>query len=525
MAFKEKTTYIKNVLLPGFLISGLTGAIVGVLIFFYKWGAEYISSVSAWIYATVGDNPFFIPVLFVGLIGLALLMSVLIKGAPSVGGGGIPTAEGILRGLITFRWLRSLFCMIVNSYIAFFAGLPLGNEGPSVLIGTSIGRGTNRLLNHAPAWDRYVMTGGAAAGFAVATGAPVTGIIFALEEVHKRFSPMILMVAVSSVVFAEGVAQALAFATGRSTEMFSLAVLPAMPLSNVWIGLIAGVAAGLAALLFIKGFSLIYSLLSEKLTRKLTLEVKLMVLFVLVGAVGLVLPSAVGSGHGVIEKLFDRGYVWYTVLALFFVKIIMIILSGGAGATGGLFIPILTVGALTGGLIAEMLIGFGFTDRYYAVIVTVTVAAFLGGTLRAPVTALVFFIEALGGMNNVLFAAVGVLVAFVLLETVGAKPLYDIVLEHKLKVAYEGKSPKIVELNVTVQSDAFVVGKTTRDVFWPPSCLVLGVVHAGQSKKNTRMDRDGDKVLRAGDNLKLRVQTYDEPQTLELIYDLVGREK
>ena len=523
MAVTGKGTYIKNVLLPGFLISGLTGAIVGVLIFFYKWGAEYIGSVTSWIYVTVRENPLFVPVVFIGLVGLALVMSVLIKGAPSVGGGGIPTAEGILRGLITFRWLRSLFCMIVNSYIGFFAGLPLGNEGPSVLIGTSIGRGTNKLINRTPAWDRYVMTGGAAAGFAVATGAPVTGIIFALEEVHKRFSPMILMVAMSSVVFAEGVAQALAYATGRSTEMFAIALLPAMPLQYIWIGLLAGIAAGLAALLFIKGFSLMYKLLSERLT-KISLEFKLIALFVLVGAVGLILPAAVGSGHGVIETLFDRGYVWYTVLALFLVKIVMIILSGGAGATGGLFIPILTVGALTGGLIAETLIAMGFSESWYAVIVTVTVAAFLGGTLRAPITALVFFIEALGGMNNVLFAAIGVLAAFVLLETVGAKPLYDIVLEHKLKVAYEGRQPQIVELNVTVQPNAFVVGKTTRDVFWPPSCLVLGVVHAGQSAKNTRMDKDGDKVLRAGDSLKLRVQTYDENETKQLIYDLVGKE-
>ena len=53
------------------------------------------------------------------------------------------------------------------------------------------------------------MTGGAAAGFAVATGAPATGMIFALEEVHKRFSPMILMVAMSSVVFAAATSEVL----------------------------------------------------------------------------------------------------------------------------------------------------------------------------------------------------------------------------------------------------------------------------------------------------------------------------
>lgn len=158
MSGKGKATYIKNVILPGFVVSGLTGAITGAAIFFFKWGAEFISAASTRIYGLILENPVFVPVMFVALVGLALAMAFIIKGAPAVAGGGIPTAEGILRGLITFRWLRTFLSMILNSYIAFFAGLPLGNEGPSVLIGTSLGRGTNNLFNRNPAWDRYVMT-------------------------------------------------------------------------------------------------------------------------------------------------------------------------------------------------------------------------------------------------------------------------------------------------------------------------------------------------------------------------------
>ena len=108
MSAFAKKTYIKNVLLPGFLISGLTGIIVGTFVFFFKWGVSAITELSTFIYAAVLDNPFLIPVLILGLAGLALVMSLLIKGAPAVGGGGIPTAEGILRGLITFKCFARL---------------------------------------------------------------------------------------------------------------------------------------------------------------------------------------------------------------------------------------------------------------------------------------------------------------------------------------------------------------------------------------------------------------------------------
>jgi chloride ion channel protein, voltage-gated len=116
-----------------------------------------------------------------------------------------------------------------------------------------------------------------------------------------------------------------------------------------------------------------------------------------------------------------------------------------------------------------------------------------------------------------------VLIAFVFMELLGVKPLYEVVLERKLKVMHREKKPQIVEFSVTVKDDSFVVGKTTRDIFWPPSCLVLQIVRAGQNAvSDARMDKDGDKVLKPGDSLSLRVQTYDEPETRRLIGDLVG---
>lgn len=515
-----KRTYIKNVLIPGLLLSGITGVLSGALIFFYKWGADFFKAESDVFYAFVAARPAFVPLLIVCMAALGAITALLIKGAPAVRGGGIPTAEGIVRGLLTFKWLRTLVAMLVNSFIGFFAGLPLGNEGPSVLMSTAVGRGAVSLTRR-PAWDRYVMTGGAAAGFAVATGAPLTGVIFALEEAHKRFSPMILMVALSSVTFAFGTAEGLALLFHRSVNMFGIEIWNAPPLLHqLWIGPLAGVGAAIAAAIFIKCFSLSYKYLSG---RKLPIPhwAVLAILFAAVAAVAIALPLAAGSGHGLIEALLERKVVWGVILALLAVKIVLITVSGGAGATGGLFIPVLTVGALTGALLAELAIALGAPEAYYAPILLITVAAFLGGTLRAPVTAIAFFIEALGGIHAMLPACLGVLATYAAMELLGIKPLYDIVLDSKLENLHRGKTPEIVELSAHVRGNAFVVGKTTRDVFWPPSCLVLSVTHPSGMPQ---MDRDGEKVLRAGDAMRFRVETFDRAETVRLLSALVGED-
>lgn len=145
-----------------------------------------------------------------------------------------------------------------------------------------------------------------------------------------------------------------------------------------------------------------YRLLSEKIAA-VPVWVKLVALFLVAGAVALALPAAAGSGHGVIESVLERGYVWYMLLVLLIVKIVMIILCGGAGATGGLFIPVLTVGALAGGLLAELLVFFGVPSEYYSIIVTVTISAFLGATLPRSDYGHSFFYRGSGRILTIFF--------------------------------------------------------------------------------------------------------------------------
>ena len=97
-----------------------------------------------------------------GLCGVG--MYYLHKHIPECRGGGIPRSEGVLRGVLSFRWLKTLLGTFFGSMLSFVCGLPLGSEGPAVLMGTSVGKMC--VPKKRSMWNRYVMTGGAGAGAA-----------------------------------------------------------------------------------------------------------------------------------------------------------------------------------------------------------------------------------------------------------------------------------------------------------------------------------------------------------------------
>ena len=170
---KNNLSKIKNKLIPCFLLSALTGVFTGLLIFAFKISASRIISLSGDIYASVREKPILLLPFILGLALLGALSYLILKIAPDAKGGGIPTAITIIRGFISFNWIASAFGVFISALVTFFGGVPLGNEGPSVQMGCAVGKGTvNVFAKKNKAWDKYIMTGGACAGFAAATGAP-----------------------------------------------------------------------------------------------------------------------------------------------------------------------------------------------------------------------------------------------------------------------------------------------------------------------------------------------------------------
>ncbi len=114
--------YFKNVFVPVLVYGALTGLVVGTIVFFFKWVAEWLMEKSAEIYHIAQQNPWIAVAVIAGALVLAFAAYWLQRWAPETKGGGIPRAEGVLRGILTFRWLRTGIAVIINSWISFFAG-------------------------------------------------------------------------------------------------------------------------------------------------------------------------------------------------------------------------------------------------------------------------------------------------------------------------------------------------------------------------------------------------------------------
>ena len=154
-----------NLMASAVLFGAITGIFTAVTVLCYKLCASRVIELSEKGYHYLRLHPILIPAVVVALLGIAFLYAFIYKRIPNLRGGGIPTSIGILRGLITFKWLRNLIGTFLLSLTTFLIGVPLGNEGPSVQMGTAIGRGTVfSFAKKHRAWDRYSMTGGACAG-------------------------------------------------------------------------------------------------------------------------------------------------------------------------------------------------------------------------------------------------------------------------------------------------------------------------------------------------------------------------
>jgi len=514
----RRLTYVKNILLPCVIFSLVTGGFTGMLIFLFRNVASAVMSLSEEVYAFVRSDPKWLPLLLLGAGILGSCAALILYLEPNCRGGGIPTAIAQLRGLLTFRWLRNVLLVFFSSLLTFFCGIPLGNEGPSVQMGTAVGRGAVRMFGrNNPAWDRYVMTGGACAGFAVATGAPLTGILFAFEEAHRRFSPMIFMVSAASVIFGTATSEVLCDLTGTEGRIFDFTVEAVLPSGSLWTVLTVGLACGVFAVAFTKVYRTVWGFL-RRLGKKIPYRIMTVCIFLSVALLGFFLPDVLGSGHGTIHLLLEgHGPVWYLLLLGLILRAALMITANNVGITGGLFVPSLAFGAMIGYLCARGLVALGLLGgEYVLVLTTVGMAAFLGASSRIPLTAIAFAIEALCGLQNILPVAIGVTLAYLVIEVVGIEGFNETVIEGRVAAEREGKTEQTVETEVVIQPGAFVVGKEVRNILWPPSCVVLSV------RRNPQAGKERIGGMDAGDVLRVHYVTCDPEATWESLEHLVG---
>ena len=169
------------------------GAISGAVVVAFRYLIGCTDTLLHRILAYGQANHWFIPVWFAILAVAALIVTLLLKWDPLISGSGIPQIEGEIMGELDQRWWRVLAAKLGGGILSLGCGLSLGREGPSIQLGAMAAKGFSRLTKRVKTEEKVLITCGASAGLSAAFNAPIAGILFSLEEVHKHISPELVL--------------------------------------------------------------------------------------------------------------------------------------------------------------------------------------------------------------------------------------------------------------------------------------------------------------------------------------------
>jgi chloride channel protein, CIC family len=378
----------------------------------------------------------FLIVILTCAAGVAIAAWLVRRFSPQAAGSGIPHVEAVLDEEIPDAAFRLIWVKFIGGVLAIGSGLALGREGPSVQMSASIAHLIGRLFNRSWPDCRVLVAAGAGAGLATAFNAPIGGAVFVLEELVRRFEPRIAIAALGSSVAAIIVSRTL---TGDAPD-FHLAHLaydgPGTRL--LYLGL--GAVAGLFAIAYNHAL-LAAQAWSDSRGRRPT-EFRAGVLGALVGAVAWFAPDLVGGGDPMTQRTL-LGAVSLTALPLLFLfRFALGTFSYAVRTPGGLFAPILVLGAQIG-LACGMLCQSAFPHLHvqpegFAV---VGMAAFFTGVVRAPLTGIVLVVEMTSDVTMMLPMLAACFVAMLTPTLLGDKPIYDSLRERMLRVARDRALP------------------------------------------------------------------------------------
>jgi CIC family chloride channel protein len=424
----------------------VVGILGGLAAIFFEWAVEITQSV------LLGGLGHYTPP-EPGVLPAAGAAAVQVPGWPER--WWLPVATtlgGLLSGFIVYRWApeaeghgtdaaisayhaqggvvraRTPLVKAVASALTIGSGGVAGREGPTAQIAVGLGGVVARLTGLRGQERRILLLASMAAGLAAMFQAPLGMAIFAVEVLYSGmvFESEALIYTVVSAVSAYAVR---GFADGWSPIFAIPAGLTFTPLElagYVFLGVVAGVLGTVLPSLFYWIRDLFRALPGPP-------HVKPAIGGLLVGLIGVWVPSVLGTGYGWVELALAGQLGLTTLLVLVLVKAPAMALTIGSGGSGGVFGPTITIGAMVGAAVGmglgSILPAAGFSQPSFIV---VGMAAVFAAAARTPISTLIMVAEMTGGYGLIVPAMLANTVAFVVQRTLSQSHRYQTLYEHQV---------------------------------------------------------------------------------------------
>ena len=354
------------------------------------------------------------------MVGLLVAFLVL-KVFPAARGSGVNQTQAavyVFDGYVPFRTVIGKF---ITCSLAIGSGQSLGPEDPSLQIGAGIASALGRRLQLSRDRLRLLAPLGAAAGLAAAFNAPISAVFFVIEEVIGTWSASVLgaiiLAAVSSAVVmrsflgGEPMFRVPPYNLAHPAELLAYAVL--------------GVVSGVLSLVLTRIIAYFRPRLRALPTWTQYLQPAAAGL--LIGLIGFRVPQAMGTGYPYIDEALHSQYTWEMLAVLGFAKILTTSMSFVSGTPGGMFAPVLFIGAMIGGSIGGLEHHFfpqiGASVAPFAL---VGMGTFFAGFLRVPITSVFMVVETSGSYSIVLPVMISNTIAYLISRRFQDVAIFDL---------------------------------------------------------------------------------------------------
>ena len=458
--------------------AALVGVCAGVVAVTFRWLLAAADSLRNGIVVWAHQMPligWILPMAFSATLAV-IAVSIVVRFAPEAGGSGIPHLKAVLHRLRDLRWARVLWVKLIGGVLAIGSGMALGREGPTVQMGGSVGDGLARRLK-VPTRDRLTLTAaGAGAGLTAAFNAPLSGLVFVLEEMQRDFRPAVFGAAFIAAASSDIVAR---LAAGQ-LPVFRVPDYAAPALSTLPIFAVLGCLAGLLGIAFNRGLLLVLSLMA-RVQRPATIVIAGLV-GAMAGIIAWFWPGIVGGGHDLAETVLTGNLSLHLIPLFFLIRFALTLLSYGTGAAGGIFAPLLVLGAMTGLGVGKVM--HAMAPAYVpeaGVFAVVGMAAYFTAIVRAPLTGVVLILEMTGNYEQMMPLLTSCFCAYAVAEYLRDVPIYEALLERDLVrggITATHQQPFVVDFDV--EEGAPFCGREVRELGLPPGCVLVRYEIAGR---------------------------------------------
>ena len=473
----------------------LIGLVTGLVVSLFRLSIQTILKWTIEAFSYFHTHPVWLIPWAIGAIILALILGHMTQKNPNIKGSGIPQVEGQLMGEFDEKWWPVLWRKFFGGILSIGPGLFLGREGPSIQLGATVGQGIAETGQVTAVERRVGIASGAAAGLSAAFNAPIASSMFILEEVYHNFSPLVWLSVFISALCSNMV----------SMQFFGLKPdlnVPhesVFPLNQYWQLIILGLLLGILGRL--------YQVVILRLG-KWTRQVKWfkpawypVIPFLLMIPIAWYWPVTLGGGNGLIVDLARMQPVLLWLAWLFVLRFVFSMISYASELPGGIFLPILTLGAVFGALYSAAMARLGLLPIHYLPnYVIYAMAGYFACISKAPFTAILLITEMVGTMAHLMPLAVVAIVAYLVDDVMGGRPIYFALFENFIHQRPHAKLKGMTQMTTTIFEGAKLDGMAVKNFAWPEGSLVLAIYRGEE-----QLVPHGNTKLKVGDTLVIQL--------------------